>query len=73
MLCIIVAAVFELAIIYVAERFTECSANGDSIRKEFAGLIFLHAQLGFSCVLTTPPFDPQLLLVITGCRQLFPI
>ena len=47
----------SFAVFYVAQRFLECSANGDSIKKEFSGLVFLHAQLGFSCVLNTPLFD----------------
>ena len=47
----------SFAMFYVAERFLDCSANRDSIRKEFAGLLFLHTQLGFPCVLNTPLFD----------------
>ena len=47
----------EFAIFYVAKRFKECTANGDSIRKEFAGLLFLHTQLGFDCCVATPLFD----------------
>ena len=37
----------SFALVYIAERFQDCSAIGDSNRKEFAGLLFLHTQLGF--------------------------
>lgn len=47
----------SFALFYVAERFMDCSANGDSIKKEFAGLSFLHTQLGFTDVIHSPLFD----------------
>ena len=48
---------FAFAVFYVTERFKELTANGDSIRKEFAGLLYLHSQMGWDCVVSMPLFD----------------
>ena len=48
---------FEFCMYYVSSRFQECSASGDSIRKEFQGLIFLHAQVGLECCVSLPVFQ----------------
>ena len=48
---------FSFAVFYVAERFKELTANGDSIRKEFAGLLYLHSQMGWECCISMPLFD----------------
>ena len=45
------------AIFNVAERLWERTADGDSIRMEFAGLLYLYIPLGWSCVVLTPLFD----------------
>ena len=47
----------SFALFYVAERFMDCSVNGDSIKKEFVGMSFLHTQLGFTDVIYSPLFD----------------
>ena len=69
----------NFALFYIAERFQECSANGASTRKECAGLLFLHTQLGFSCVFSTQLLDSTFagykrrLMAVSGlgCRRSF--
>ena len=48
---------FAFAVFYVIERFKELTANGDSIKKEFAGLLYLHSQMGWDRVVSMPLFD----------------
>ena len=53
------ALLLPLSLVFAlfSQRFKEHSADGDSIQKEFAGLLYLLTQLGYSCVASTPLFD----------------